>query len=77
MSDQEFRDKVVEGLTRLETKMCALENQNAEQSKELASVVRFQHRSLGALSVLSVVASALVSFGLTSIKTAVGAGPSR
>lgn len=66
--DKEFRDSVVASLARLETQMASVEGRTSAQEKSLADVARFQHRVLGALSAVSVLASALVSFSVSAAK---------
>ena len=68
MSDREFRDTVIAGLARLEAKMASVEDRTERQSTDLANVVRFQNRVLGAMSVLSIAGSAVISFGVSLIK---------
>lgn len=67
-ADHEFQKQVVGALARLETKVAAVETCTAEQKRDLAAVVRFQNRALGAISAVSVVASAAFSFAISATK---------
>lgn len=66
--DQEFRDRVVGSLARLESQMEEVKTQLSAQEQEVTNVVRFQHRVLGGLSALSLAASVIVSFAVSAAK---------
>lgn len=50
--------------------MADVQTRMAAQDRAFADTLRFQHRTLGALSAISVVASALFSFGIGLVKQA-------